>query len=294
VPRIFTRHSFNIETLEVIESVYFDYPDHLPIAHCCGSGPSQAEQTAQQQAAAESQALFQNFQTQFGEQQNFVNNFLKPQLESMYLSPQGFGATTLADLDANLVNTTGAQAANARMAQNASFDTNNMAGLPSGVNAAIQSQINSAAGNTVATGQNQINLANQQYKNQQQMTALAGLQNIPGMLGASPQVGGLLTGANQNAFNQANITNQQSIAGDFWGNLGQGLLGGLINGAAGVLTGGLTGGIGNLDTTGGSSFGEQVGNFFTGFGGGTSGPSAAAQGSGGGGGALTGLIGGVF
>jgi hypothetical protein len=206
----------------------------------CGSGPSQAEQTAQQQAAAESQALFTQYQQQFGQENSFVNNFLKPQLESLYTNPTGFGAAALADLDASLINTTGAQAANARQAENANFATNNMAGLPSGVNAAIQSQINSAAGNTVATGQNQINLANQQYKNQQQMTALSGLQNIPAMLGASPQVGGLLTGANQNAFNQANTINQQSIAGDFWGNLGQGLLGGLINGAAGALTGGLT------------------------------------------------------
>jgi len=207
----------------------------------CGSSAPSSETTLQQQAAAESASLYNNFQSQFANQQNFISNFLQPQLQSMFENPQGFGATALADLDANLVNTTGAQAAGARQASQAAFDTQNMAGLPSGVEQAIQSQIRSSAGNTVAQGSNQIQLANQQYKNQQQMTALSGLESIPGMLGMSPQVGGLLTGANQNAFGQANTIYQQNQAGNFWGNLGQGLLGGLINGAAGVLTGGLTG-----------------------------------------------------
>ena len=116
-----------------------------------------------------------------------------------------------------------------------------MAGLPSGVEAAIQSQIGSSAGNTVAQGLNQINLANQQYKNQQQMTALSGLQQIPGMLGMSPQVGGLLGGINGLSFNEGQTIYNQNQAGNFWGNLGQGLLGGLINGGASLLTGGLTG-----------------------------------------------------
>ncbi len=235
----------------------------------CGSGPSQAEKDAQAQSAAESAAMFKDFQTQFGEQQGFVNNFLKPQLESMYLSPQGFGATALADLDANLVNTTGVQAANARQASQAQFNTANMAGLPSGVEQAIQSQIGSAAGNTVAQGSNQIQLANQQYKNQQQMTALQDLQNIPQLMGMSPQVGGLLTSANQNSFKQADTINQESIAGDFWGNLGQGLLGGLINGAAGVLTGGLT----SLGQMGGG--GGQAGSVLFGQAGGGAGAGSS-------------------
>jgi hypothetical protein len=238
--RVFTKYSFSIETLEPVESVYFDYPDTSSVAYCCGSSAPSTETTLQQQQAQESQALQNDFNKQFGEQQNFVQNFLKPQLESMYLNPTGFGATALADLDANLVNTTGAQAANARQAANASFATNNMAGLPSGVEQAIQSQINSAAGNTVASGKTQIQLANQQYKNQQQMTALSGLQNIPGMLGAAPQVGGLLTGANQAAFGEAKTIYDQNQAGNFWGNLGQGLLGGAINAGAGILTGGLS------------------------------------------------------
>jgi hypothetical protein len=248
VPRVYTKYSFDIESLQPLESVYFDYPDSGPWVHLCGSGPSQAEQQAQQQASMESGQLLADFQTQFAEQQGYLNQFLVPQLQSMFLNPQGFGPTAMADLEASLVNTTGAQAANAKQNSQAAFATNNMAGLPSGVEQAIQSQISSAAGNTVATGTNQINLANQQYKNQQQMTALAGLQNVPQMFGMTPGTGGLLTGANQNAFNQANTINQQSIAGDFWGNLGQGLLGGLIGGGASLLEGGLTGGFTNMLT----------------------------------------------
>jgi hypothetical protein len=233
-------YSFDIETLEPLEFTIFDYPDSGPVVRLCGSGASQSETTAQQQTAAEAQTLQNDFNVQWGEQQQFMNNLLLPNLRGMYTDPIGFGASAIADLDANLVNTTGIQAANAKQASQAQFGTANMAGLPSGVEQAIQSQIGSAAGNTIAQGSNQIQLANQQYKNQQQMYALSALQQIPGMLGGAPQVGGLLTGANQASFGMASTIQQQNQAGDFWGNLGQGLLGGLINGAAGVLTGGLT------------------------------------------------------
>ena len=221
----------------------------------CGSSAPQSETTAQQQAAAESQGVWNDFQTQFATQQSFLNNFLQPQLETMYTNPSGFGATALADLDANLVNTTGAQAAGARQASQAAFDTQNMAGLPSGVEQAIQSQIRSSAGNTVAQGSNQIQLANQQYKNQQQMQAFQGLENLPQQFGMSPQTGGLLGGLNQLSFNEGNTIFNQNQAGNFWGNLGQGLLGGLINGGASLLTGGLTGlgQIGNMGAPGGNA-----------------------------------------
>jgi hypothetical protein len=43
-----------------------------------------------------------------------------------------------------------------------------------------------------------------------------------------------------------------------------------IAGLASAVAGPVAGGIGNLDSTGGSTFGEQIGNFFTGAGGGTS------------------------
>jgi hypothetical protein len=272
--RVYVHHSLDIETLKPLESVYFDYPEGATLVRLCG-GPSQAEINAQQQAAAESGQLLADFQTQFAEQQGYLNQFLVPQLQSMFLNPQGFGPTAIADLDAQLVNTTGAQALNAKQSSQEAFATQNMKGLPSGVEQAIQAQIGSAAGNTVAQGNLNIGLANQQYKNQQQMTALAGLENVPQMFGMSPQTGGLLTGANQNSFNQARQIAQQ---GNFWGNLGQGLLGGLIGQVPGLIAGGF----GNLDSSGGSSFGEQIGNFFTGLGGGTSGPSTAPFVNGGG------------
>lgn len=236
MPRIYVHYSFDIETLQPLESVYFDYPDSAPLVRLCG-GPSAAEQNAQQQAASESLMLQNDFVSQFSEQQSFLNNFLTPQLKSMYENPTGFGPVAIADLEAQLVNTTGAQALNAKQSSQEAFATQNMKGLPSGVEQAIQAQIDSAAGNTVAQGNLNIGLANQQYKNQQQMTALAGLENIPQMLGMSPQVGNLLTNSNKNSFDQAHTINQE---GSFGSNLLSGVLGGLINAGVGFATGGMS------------------------------------------------------
>ena len=44
--------------------------------------------------------------------------------------------------------------------------------------------------------------------------------------------------------------------------------------------GGIAGGMGNLDSTGGSTFGEQIGNFFSGLGGGTTGGGGGGGGGG--------------
>jgi len=259
--RIFTKWTCNLVTLQPTECEFYEYTG--PIDRLCGGGPSTAERDAQNQAAAESKQLLADFNQQFQGMTDFVDTFLKPQLESLYTNPQGFGARAMADLTSNLVNTVGTQAASERQAENAQFASNNLRGLPSGVQQVVQSQINAGAGNAIAQGSTNIQLANEQYKAQQRTQGLTGLLQLPSIMGSAPQVGGLLTNANRNSFGQAQTINQESMAGDFWGNLGQGLLGGVIGGAADYLTGGLTGmgslmGGGRGTTTSSSSSGSTV------------------------------------
>lgn len=228
----------------------------------CG-GPSQAEYTAQEQAAQESTMLQNTFQTQFGEQQGLLNNFLIPQLQGMITNPAGFGPAGLADLTSQLVNTTGAQAANAKQGAQAQFDTNNLAGLPSGVKEAVMSQIASGAGNQVASGQTQIGIANAQLKSQQQQFGLQGLAGAEQALGQVPQSGQLMLGANQNSAQQAQAISQQ-------GNMWQNILGGVVNGVVGAGMGLATGGLSTLFSGGGG-----IGSALFGLGGGGAGAGAA-------------------
>lgn len=251
--------SWDIETGAELERDDFFYEGSLELC-----GPSQAELTAQQQAAQESQDLQADFKSQFKEQQGLLNNFLIPQLEGMVNNPQGFGATALADMNANLVNTVGQQAKNANQTANANFDTNNMAGLPSGVQQVIKAQIASGAGNQVAQGSNQIQLANAQEQTQQQQFGLQGLAGAETALGAAPQTGQLQLSANQNSSQQAYQIAQQ---GSWW----QPIVGGLVSAGLGIATGGLStiaqGAMGAFSSGGGGG-GEADAGFEGGGGGG--------------------------
>ena len=230
-------------------------------------GPSQSESTAQAQSAAEASSMMADFTQQFGEQQSLLNNTLIPQLEGMISNPQGFGATAIADMNANLVNTVGQQALNAKQSSAQNFDTNNLAGLPSGVQQVVQSGIASGAGNAIASGSNQIQLANSQEKLQQQQQGLSGLMSAESALGAAPQTGALAENAKNSAFSQAYSMQQQ---GNWW----QPILGGVLNSGLSLATGGL----GNLFSSGApATAGANAGNI--GAGGYTGGQTGGGIGS---------------
>lgn len=214
---------------------------------------SDAEKQAQAQSQQESQYLQSMMQTQFKEQQGLLNNVLIPQLTQMAQNPQGFGAQALAAMQSQMINTVGSQLSSQEKSLNNQFATQNMAGLGSGVNVALQAGLAQNAAGTEAGGLNQIAIQNAQLKNQQQQFGLQGLAGATSLLGAAPQSAGLGLQANQNNFGQSYQIAQQ-------GNLWQNLLGGVLGAGLNFASGGMS----NLDTTGGSTFGEQVGNFFTG------------------------------
>jgi hypothetical protein len=153
----------------------------------------------------------------------------------MAKNPQGFGATEYAALQAKIVNDTGAQYSNVAKEQAREFATTNEAGLPSGVQAQIQANLAGAAAGQVAGESNQLAIANEQVKQQQQQFALGTLGGLQGSLGSqagtfSGQAGSGL----QNAFQNATTVYNQ---GGLWKNI----LGGVIGAGMNFATGGLSG-----------------------------------------------------
>ena len=183
---------------------------------------------------------------------------IAPALSSLYsgelTNPQGFGATTLAQMltqsDQSIAGSLGAAR---QTATDLGARTGNTAAIPGIVASADKAGISQHANDV-----NTLGIDNAKEKMTQQQEGAAGLSGLYNAdLGAGLNAEGLA----DKAVNTRISANQQS-QGQFDKLLGAGL---------GAATGGLSsiaGGLGNMDSTGGSSVGEQISNFFQGFGGG--------------------------
>jgi hypothetical protein len=177
---------------------------------------------------------------QFAQQQSIMKMFL-PQLQQMATNPQGFGAAAMAAMRSQTINTIGSQLASQQAGLRSQFATANMPGLGSGAQAAISATLAGGAAGAEASNLQQLSIANEQAKQQQQQYALTGMQQMAGMTGQqSLGFGGLGVQAGSSAmqgFNQA-FQNQATMAqqGDWWQNA---LIAG-IGGAASLATGGLS------------------------------------------------------
>ena len=196
---------------------------------------SGAERTAQAQTAQESQYLMNMMQTQFGEQQNLLNNMLIPQLQQMATNPQGFGAQQMAAMRAQTIGTIGTQLAEQQKGLAQQFSLANMAGVGSGVQAALLARGAQTAAGMEASSLQDLAIANAQMQQQQRMAGLSGLASASQLLGQAPQSAGLALSGSGQQFNQAYTMAKQ---GGFWSNMLQGVVGGLASG--------LTGGLGNI------------------------------------------------
>jgi hypothetical protein len=210
-----------METLAVVERVvhYYDGPWDL-----CKE--SDAQKQARQQQIDFNKQLMGIYKTQFSEQQG-IFNALAPQLEAMAKSPEGFGATEYAALQASIMNNVGAQYSNVAKQAAREFATTNEAGLPSGVQAQLQSQIAASAAGQAAGENINLNVANEQLKQQQQQFALANLQGLSGQTGSfAGQTAGQEMGGIGQQFNQATQVYNQ---GSLWKNIASGLVGNAMN-----------------------------------------------------------------
>jgi hypothetical protein len=229
-------------------------------------GPSSQEKALAASEQSFSQLLQQNYQTQFANQQGVLdtlNHTLSP-IVSAGPNQQGFSPQELASMETTAINTTAGNYANAAraLATNIAGQTRTGTGaagaggtgLETGIQQQEQAQLASNAAGALSNEQLGIVNANYATGRQNFQNATGGLETLSGQYNPLGYAGAGTT-AGSTAFNEAGAINQQSQAG--------------LKELAGLATGGLdilSGGLGNLDTTGGSSFGEQVGNFFTGAG----------------------------
>lgn len=229
-----------------------------------GGGPSLAQKNAQQQTVAMGNALQSNYLEQFGQYEDLAKELTTSLNEELLQgeSGQGYTASELSALNTQALNATAANYKNAQIAaQTAGAARGGTSGLESGVQEQINASIASGAAGAESAAQLDIAKANAERAYQKQQAALAGLNALSGM-----EQKGAFTASGQEA--EQNKIQEGENAQIFEENQAQNqALGSTIGAGLGALTGGLE----NLDTSGGSTFGEQVGNFFSGMGGSTTG-----------------------
>lgn len=182
---------------------------------------SGGEKEAAAQTQQQAQYLTNMMQTQFGEQQNLLNHILLPQLQQMATNPQGFGPQAMAAMRAQTIGTIGTQLAAQQRSLQQQFSTANMAGLGSGVQAALGAQLGAGAAGAEASSLQELSIANAQMQQQQRMQGLSGLAQASTLLGQAPQSAGLALQGSQASFGQQYQMAQQ---GGFWSNLARGAL----------------------------------------------------------------------
>lgn len=221
-------------------------------------GPSQSEKNLQASEASFDQTLQQDYSTTFAQNQdilNSLNSVLQPIVQAGP-NQQGYSPQELAALNTQAIesNAQGYQQVAQATGQQEAAAGGGKTFLPSGVNAQINAAEASAAESNLSNENLGITTSNYAQGRANWQQALSGEESVAA--GESPVAyAGATTNANQAAFGEANTINQQSNA-----EFGQ-ILGGIEGiGSAAV------GGIENLDTTGGSTGLEQVGNFLSGLG----------------------------
>src|SRR5258708_18858981 len=136
-----------------------------------------AQKKAQNEQIDFNNVLLSTYKQAFAESQSILG-LITPQLEHMAASPEGFGATEYAALQAKIVNDTGAQFSNVAKSAAREFATTNEKGLPSGVEAQTEAGISAAAAGQVSGEATSLAIANEQMKQQQRDFALSSLTGI--------------------------------------------------------------------------------------------------------------------
>ena len=125
--------------------------------------------------------LTESFKQRFAGQTSILNN-LDNVFTHLIQNPQGFSPTLLAGLQTNNSEAVAKDYAHAKEAYQETVAARNGGqggnGLPSGVDAQIQAQIASGAAQEEAAGTRQIGIANEQERNKNYWSALAGEEGV--------------------------------------------------------------------------------------------------------------------
>lgn len=203
------------------------------------------------------QELQSSYATNFGEQQGILSSLNKSLEPILQAGPNqmGFSASENAALTGGAINSAAAANRNAQVVAGSSAGGNT--GVTTGGEKQLQAGIASGVSQNLSSNENQINLANAATGRSNFFNAAAGLSGVASQYNPNATAGAANSAGGQ-AFGEASqiqtMRNQE-----------QADIGGAVMGLGGGLLSGIAGGMGNLDTTGGSTGGEQIGNFFSGM-----------------------------
>jgi hypothetical protein len=223
-------------------------------------GPSQQQQNLSNQQATLADTFSSNYNQRFGAQsQEFsaLQGQLSP-IAALGPSQMGWSPQLAATVSTQNINAAGAAARNAAQATGSVLAGRGGggagSGLTSGIDASIRGTEASAAENQLSASQLQATEANAAQGNQNYNNAVSGEMALANAENPA-SAGGMATQATQSALSDANQITQEKQSAAF---APISLATKAIGGALGFATGGLS----NLSSD--SSFGENVGNFFSG------------------------------
>ena len=205
----------------------------------------QSQQNFTNQLMANYGQQFQNQNAILGTLQNSLNPIVQAGPNQF-----GFSKAETNNLNSQALQGTGQQYANASKAlgQQQAAQGGGNSYLPTGAQAQQQAGLAASAANQTSNQLMGVQQAGYQQGYNQYQSAVGQLGGVAGMYNPTGYAGEANT-SGANAANTANTVAQMNNAASPWN-----LVGGILGGA-------VSGGLGNLDTTGGSSFGEQLSNF---------------------------------
>jgi len=223
------------------------------------SDPNSTEQANFESSASMTQALQADFGKAFASNQAILGN-LTTALNMAVARPQGFTSGQMAALRTGALDTTTQQFNAAKSAAGAAAARYG-GDVASGVTGQIMGGLGGEEAAVESNQQNDITKANAELQQQNYWRGIQGLSTVASEYNPTGYAGAATsaTNATTNAANAVQSEQEQGWQNTF----------GVVKGIAGLASaaaGPIAGGFGNLDTTGGSTFGEQVGNFFSGMG----------------------------
>jgi hypothetical protein len=222
------------------------------------SEPNATEEANFQASQAMTQTLQSDYNQAFAQNQNILGS-LTTALNQQIAKPQGFTSGQMAALRTGAMDTT-TQQFNAAKANAGAAAARYGGDVASGVTGQVIAGVGAAEAGALSQEQNQITEQNAELQQQNYWRGISGLQNTAAQYNPTGYAGAGVASSNATTNAAGQVLAEQQAGWENTMGVIKGI-GGLASAAAPLVGAGLN----NLDTTGSSSFGEQVGNFFSGM-----------------------------
>ncbi len=237
--KIYTHLVFDIDTLSVVESEWYEYDGS--VALCCGATAAQTQ--AQQGQADLFSQMTNQAQSVFGSSSQVFQQLQKTFAPIVAAGPsqQGFSPAEASNLQSAAITNTGQAYKNAKEATGNAEDAvggGNTGDVTSGSRTATDLGIADSAAQQTSGELNQINEANYQTGRQNFDNATKTLESAPDVFNPATSAGSAAIGAGSAS---ANTANNIAASNNSWMQVVGGVLGGVGGAVAGGLSKGLTG-----------------------------------------------------